>query len=289
MSDTRLFLRAPQADAEAVFAEFERIFEDDGFALSINEIDERTALHEVSVYVTGDPSGVAERMREAARSVSRPVEIDRETLPDIDWVSLSLECLTPVRAGRVVVHGSHSKDELRHGDLPVLIEASQAFGTGHHGTTWGCLTMIQQLLKREKPANALDLGTGTGLLAIAIAKLARIPVLATDIDPVATRLARQNVIFNGAAPLVRTITATGFRHEEIRRSSPYDLIVANILARPLMALAPQMKRHLAVGGSVILSGILDRQRRQVVSAYAGAGFRHVRTLTREGWVTIHMK
>lgn len=289
MSGTRLFLRAPKADAEAAFHEFERVFEDDGFALSINEIDEETGLYEVSVYATEDAAGIEKRMRKAAAPISGNAPFGREDLPDVDWVSVSLKELKLVRAGRVVVYGSHNKHELRTSDLPILIEASQAFGTGHHGTTWACLTMIQQVLKREKPATALDLGTGTGLLAIAIAKLARIPVLASDIDPVATRVSRENVILNGAAAWVHTLTATGFTHREIRQEGPYDLIVANILARPLIALAPQMARHLASGGSIILSGILESQRRQVISSYVNAGFRHIRTLTCQGWVAIHMK
>jgi ribosomal protein L11 methyltransferase len=215
--------------------------------------------------------------------------IEREELPDVEWVSLALQGLKPVRAGRIVVYGSHDRDKLRPSDLPILIEASQAFGTGHHGTTWGCLTMIGRILKCEKPARALDLGAGTGVLSITIAKLAHIPVLATDIDPIATKVAQDNVEKNGVAALVETETACGFEHNAIRNGGPYGLIVANILAKPLMALATRMACHLAAGGSIVLSGILESQRSQVIAVYANAGFRHVKTLTSEGWVTIHMK
>ena len=149
--------------------------------------------------------------------------------------------------------------------------------------------MLEQVVRREKPLKALDLGTGSAVLAIALAKYARIPVLATDIDPVATRVARENVRLNAVERLVTCLTATGFRNRAMIESMPFDLVVANILARPLMRLAPQMARHLAPGGSVILSGILAHQRASVVAAYRGQGFRHVRTLWREGWVTIHMK
>lgn len=289
MSGTRLFLRAGKDDAEAVFAAFERVFEDDGLALTINEIDEEKAIFEVSVYATDDPGPIETRMRDAVDTICKTALIEYEQLPDVDWVSLSLQGLKPVRAGRIVVHGSHDREKLRPADLPILIEAGQAFGTGHHGTTWGCLTVIQQILKCEKPARALDLGTGSGVLSIAIAKLAHIPVLATDIDPIATRVAQENARRNGVAALVETETAQGFRHNAIRNGRPFGLIVANILARPLMAMASQMAGHLEVGGSLILSGILESQRRQVMAAYVNAGFRHIRTLSSEGWVTIHMK
>ena len=144
-------------------------------------------------------------------------------------------------------------------------------------------------MRREHPRSALDLGTGSAVLAIAIARLARIPVLATDIDPVATSVAAANVRLNGASRFVRTVTATGFHHRAFAASRPFDLIVANILARPLMRLAPDMAANLRRGGSLILSGILDRQRDAVVAAYVGQRFRHVATLHREGWVTIHLK
>ena len=145
------------------------------------------------------------------------------------------------------------------------------------------------VVRRERPGNALDLGTGSAVLAIALAKLARIPVLATDIDSVATKVAAENVRLNGVAHFVHAVTAPGFHHPAFALKAPFDLIVANILARPLMRLAPEMRHHLAPGGSLILSGILDRQRDAVVSAYVAQRFRHVRTTHREGWVTIHLK
>nr|MBA3446104.1 50S ribosomal protein L11 methyltransferase [Pseudaminobacter sp.] len=133
------------------------------------------------------------------------------------------------------------------------------------------------------------LGTGSAVLAIALAKFAHIPVLATDIDPIATGVAAANARLNGVAELVETHTAPGFHHPIFKARGPFDLIVANILAKPLMRLAPQMTRHLAPGGSIVLSGILERQRNAVLAAYAGQKFRHVRTLALEGWVTLHLK
>src|SRR5690606_30118338 len=189
----------------------------------------------------------------------------------------------PVRAGRFLVHGAHDRDARRPGDIAIEIDAGLAFGTGHHGTTAGCLEMLERVARRERPRNALDLGTGSAVLAIALARLARIPVLATDIDPVAVRVAAENVRINEAAAYVATATAPGFHHSAFAAAKPFDLIVANILARPLMRLAPDMARHVAPGGSLILSGILDSQRRAVIAAYTGQRFRHAETLHREGW------
>ncbi|WP_157015814.1 50S ribosomal protein L11 methyltransferase [Mesorhizobium xinjiangense] len=289
MSLSRLFATAPREKAMRAYALFEALFEDDGFALAITEIDEANDILCVEIYVDGDAAGVVSRARNALDEAGLSLPIENEPLPDIDWVSKSLEGLKPVRAGRFLVHGAHDRDKRATGDLAIEIEAGQAFGTGHHGTTAGCLEMIEQIVRREHPVNALDMGTGSAVLAIALARLAHIPVLATDIDPVATRVARDNVRLNAASAWVRAVTATGFDHPEIARRAPYDLIIANILARPLMGLASAMARHIASGGSLILSGILERQRNAVIAAYAGQRFRHVRTIQRGEWVTIHMK
>jgi len=204
-------------------------------------------------------------------------------------VARSLEGLNPVRAGRFFVHGAHDRDQRREGDIDIEIEAGLAFGTGHHGTTAGCLEMLEGVVEKDKPRNALDLGTGSAVLAIALAKLAHIPVLATDIDPVAVEVAAANVKLNDASALVKTVVATGFDHPVFAQRGPFDLIVANILAGPLMEIAPGMAAHLKKDGSLVLSGILNRQHDTVVSAYFDQKFRHVQTLHREGWVTIHLK
>lgn len=289
MPQTRLFAIFSRRDAERAFEALERVFEDDALPIAMLERDEAADLHEISVYHDGGAADVARRFADALRALDLPTEIGREALEDIDWVSKSLEGLKPVRAGRFLVHGGHDRDKRRIGDIAIEIEAGLAFGTGHHGTTAGCLDMLSRVLKRERPRNALDLGTGSAVLAIALAKLARIPVLATDIDPVATEVARENARLNQVSSFVHAVTATGFHHQAFARNAPFDLILANILARPLMRLAPEMARHIAPGGSIILSGILDRQRDAVVSAYVGQAFRHVRTEHREGWVTILLK
>lgn len=289
MSETRLHLLAEGKDAAVIFAALDAAFEEDGLPLAMTELDEASGLQEISVYAAGDGSGPERRLRAILGELGLDRTILREELPDVDWVARSLEGLRPVRAGRFLVHGAHDRGGRRAGDIGIEIEAGLAFGTGHHGTTSGCLEMIDAVGGRERPGNALDLGAGSAVLAIAIAKFLRIPVLATDIDPVATAVASANVRKNGVASLVRTRTAAGFHDPAFAANAPFDLIVANILARPLMRLAPAMARHVAPGGSVILSGILERQRHTVLAAYGAQQFRHVRTLWRDGWVTLHLK
>ncbi|AZO62290.1 MAG: 50S ribosomal protein L11 methyltransferase [Mesorhizobium sp.] len=289
MGQTRFHFTAGKAEADRIFAALDAAFEDEGLPLALLEVDEANDIHEVSLYADGDVDAVAVRINGILADLGLPKQVEREALPDIDWVARSLEGLKPVRAGRFFVHGAHDRDKRRSGDLAIEIEAGLAFGTGHHGTTAGCLELLEQVVVRERPGNALDLGTGSAVLAIALAKLAHIPVLATDIDPVAVRVAATNARLNRVKALVETVTAPGFHHPIFSRRAPFDLIVANILARPLMRLAPEMARHIRLGGSLVLSGILDRQRDAVISAYVGQSFRHVRTLHREGWVTIHLK
>jgi ribosomal protein L11 methyltransferase len=286
---TRLHVAIDNAGADRLFPALEAAFEEDGLPLSVFDLDEANGIKEVSLYVTDEVDGIERRLRAVMAGVGIDAAIDREVLPDIDWVSKSLEGLQPVRAGRFLVHGSHDRHRRRPGDLAIEIEAGLAFGTGHHGTTAGCLEMIEMVVRRDHPKNALDLGTGSAVLAIALAKLAHIPVLATDIDPIATRVAAQNVKLNQVSTYVETRTAAGFGDPISRARAPFDLIVANILARPLMRLAPDMARSVKLGGSLILSGILERQRNAVVAAYAGQSFRHVRTLWRGEWVTLHLK
>ncbi|MBZ9978544.1 50S ribosomal protein L11 methyltransferase [Mesorhizobium sp. B2-5-9] len=289
MTQTRLHFTTGKIEAERIFAALETAFEDEGLPIAVLEVDEEADIHEVSLYADGDVEAVEARLKDvlAGLALSRPVQ--REALPDIDWVARSLEGLKPVRAGRFFVHGAHDSRKRHSGELAIEIEAGLAFGTGHHGTTAGCLEMLEKVVRREHPRNALDLGTGSAVLAIAVAKLAHIPVLATDIDPVAVKVAAANARLNHVKGLIETVTAPGFHHPIFARRAPFDLIVANILARPLMRLAPQMAGHITLGGSIVLSGILDRQRDAVISAYVGQNFRHVSTLHREGWVTIHLK
>ncbi|MBL8575870.1 MAG: 50S ribosomal protein L11 methyltransferase [Mesorhizobium sp.] len=289
MPQTRLHIATDAAGADRLFPVMEAAFEEDGLPLSLFDLDEANGIKEISLYADGEVDAAEQRLRAILDDIGIATPIERETLPDIDWVAKSLEGLQPVRAGRFLVHGSHDRARRKPGDLAIEIEAGLAFGTGHHGTTAGCLEMIESIARRERPRNALDLGTGSAVLAIALAKLAHIPVLATDIDPVATKVASENAKLNKVSRYIETRTAAGFHDPIFARRAPFDLIVANILARPLMRMAPDMARSVSFGGSLILSGILERQRNAVLAAYVGQQLRHVRTLWREGWVTIHLK
>ena len=289
MSDIRLFITTTEKTAGAILDLMSEAFEEDGYAIATMEIDEKRDLWEASLYIDFDEEAeMTERFAALVGDAYPELAINREIIPDVDWIARSLEGLQPVHAGRFVVHGSHDRGKALAGEIAIEIDAGQAFGTGHHGTTAGCLEIIEKVMRAGQPRKVLDLGTGSGVLAIAARKLAPARVLATDIDPVATRVARENVRLNGIASGITLETATGFHSTAFRRHGPFDLIIANILARPLMRMAPQVAQHLAPGGQVVLSGILANQRWKVIAAYNGAGLRHVRTIWRNGWVTIHL-
>ena len=289
MSEIRLYVTTTEVLAGEVLDLLSEVFGEEDFAIATTEIDEKKDIWEASVYMMREDEDEVRVRVEQALSVNFPtMTLEREVIPDVDWVAKSLEGLKPVRAGRFLVHGSHDRDKVRSGDIAIEIDAGQAFGTGHHGTTAGCLEVIDRVVRSRRVLNALDLGTGSGVLAIAVRKLKNIPVLATDIDPIATRVAAENVRRNGIASGIVTETAPGFHSTAFSNHGPFDLIIANILARPLIKMAPQLVTHLAPGGSVILSGILAAQRWKVLAAYNGAHMRHVRTIWRNGWVTIHL-
>ncbi|MBX4941654.1 50S ribosomal protein L11 methyltransferase [Rhizobium binae] len=288
MSEIRLYVSTTESKAEQILDLLSEVFGEEDFAIGTTEVDETRDIWEASVYMMAeDEAQVRSRVETALLSAFPDAQLLREVIPDVDWVVKSLEGLKPVRAGRFLVHGSHDRDKVRPGDIAIEIDAGQAFGTGHHGTTAGCLEVIDRVMRSRRVRNALDLGTGSGVLAIAVRKLKNIPVLATDIDPIATRVAAENVRRNGIASGIVARTAPGFHSTAFSEHGPFDLIIANILARPLMRMAPQLAAHLAPGGSVILSGILAAQRWKVIAAYSGARLRHVRTIWRNGWVTIH--
>lgn len=214
--------------------------------------------------------------------------IEIELVPDTDWIAKSLEGLAPVKAGRFFVYGRHDAHRLPAHTIPILIDAGQAFGTGHHATTMGCLEYISEYCATRLPQNPLDIGTGTGVLAIALAKLTRRKVLASDIDPVATRVAHDNAKLNGVGNLVETLTAPGFQHPALAARAPYDLIIANILATPLVALAPAFAKHLTPGGTLILSGILLSQENMVTSALRMQGLPLVSRKRIGEWVSLRV-
>jgi ribosomal protein L11 methyltransferase len=213
-----------------------------------------------------------------------------EDIPAADWVAETQRALCPVRAGRFIVHGSHDRGRVAS-QWAIEIEAGRAFGTSHHGTTKGCLLAIDSLPASFKPNGALDLGTGTGVLAIAAAKAfrRRIEIAAADIDPIAVHVARENCRKNGTAGCVRLFVADGSKPRHAYRQAPFELVIANILAKPLLKLAPRLCELTKPGGILILSGLLTAQAREIAARYCATGFRLVRRRNLEGWATLMLR
>jgi ribosomal protein L11 methyltransferase len=223
----------------------------------------------------------------AGAELAQPVAFD--TVAARDWVKASLAGLGPVAAGRFVVHGGHDRLRVPSNKLGIEIEAALAFGTGHHGTTRGCLLLLDQVLKAYQPRRVLDLGTGTGVLAIAAAKALHGAVLASDIDAASVRAARDNARLNQTGHRLQVIHATGFAAAAFARRGPFDLVLANILANPLRQLATPVARHLAPAALVILSGLLTHQAASVIAAYRARGLVPIRHLRIEGWSSLLLR
>lgn len=208
-----------------------------------------------------------------------------EELPPADWVTLSQEKRGKVEAGRFVVHGSHDRGHVSRRRLAIEIDAGQAFGTAHHATTRGCLLALDDHLKRHRPRMVIDIGTGTGILAIAAAKVLGRCVTASDSDPLATAIAADNARKNGVKPLVSVLRAPGFAHSRLRRVQA-DLALANLLERALHDLAPQFARHIAPDGTAILSGLTETQARGIEAHTRAHGFAIEKRIIIDGWATL---
>jgi ribosomal protein L11 methyltransferase len=206
-----------------------------------------------------------------------------------DWVASSLEGLKPVRAGRFVVHGSHARGVARSNEIAIEIDAALAFGTGHHGTTRGCLLMLDRIARRRRPSAILDVGTGSGVLAIAAACLFKRHIYAGDIDPLSVAAAALNARLNGAVGFVRPVQSRGADHNELRRGAPYDLVFANILARPLRGLAPAISGLTKPGADIVLSGLIGPDVAGVVAAYGAQGISLAERINLDGWATLLMR
>ncbi|GLQ53464.1 50S ribosomal protein L11 methyltransferase [Devosia nitrariae] len=279
-------LTAPLSKEQA-YALVDAVMERDDLALTASaHEDEKTG--DWYFEATCDHPPDLESFSELARRVlGGAIDFSVEPIdPEVNWVAKSLEGLAPVIAGGFYVYGSHETRRVPVGLTAMRIDAAQAFGTGHHETTTGCLEAIDMVLKRKRPRFLLDVGTGTGVLAIALAKRLRTPVIATDIDPVAVKTARENALANDVGRLVYPVEATGLDHRTIADNAPYDLIVANILAGPLTTLAPAMSRIAVTGAAVILSGILEHQAVRVINAYGRQGMVLRQRLQRKDWTTL---
>jgi ribosomal protein L11 methyltransferase len=223
----------------------------------------------------------------ASRGIATP-EFVIEKMAAIDWVKRVQENSPPVTAGRFYIYGSHVTEPVPTGQIGIRIDAGAAFGTGTHETTQGCLIAFDQLSRRGEIRSALDLGCGSGILAIGIAKLWHASILATDNDPMAVDVTAENAGINGVADRIQAIHSEGFNETEIRDRGPFDLIAANILAQPLISMAPEIALHIAPGGDVVLSGLLDIQSDDVVSAYQRAGLTFAEIIVLGEWHTLIM-
>src|SRR5262252_5985587 len=209
-----------------------------------------------------------------------------ETLAPTDWVRKSLEGLAPVEAGRFVVHGAHDRARVRANRIGIEIEAALAFGTGHHGTTRGCLLALDRILRRQNPRRIVDIGSGTGVLAIATARATRRPVVAGDIDPVSVQVARDNARLNRVAALVEMIQANGLSDRRMQAYAPFDLVFANILLGPLRLLAKPIRRLAAPGARIVLSGLLPEDANAALASYRLFGLVLERRIPLDGWTTL---
>jgi ribosomal protein L11 methyltransferase len=238
--------------------------------VGVFEIEDGSGLWEVGAYFLEAPDQV---MLEVLATAFGAKPFALSELPEVDWVAHVRRELSPVDAGRFFVFGSHDADKVPEGRVPLQIEATVAFGTGHHGTTLGCLQAFDRLLTEGwRPAKVADIGCGTAVLAMAAAAtLPEALVIASDIDRVAVDVAEANVAINGLEGRVICLEAAGLDHAKIRALGPYDLVFANILKGPLIELAPSIATHLATGGRAILSGLLSVQADSVTEAYVASG------------------
>ena len=287
MPQIRIHSETGENEARTMQQRLEIVFEDAGLPVAAFEHLDRPGVWEISVYADESESETtSNQISDIAAELGIELKIEEEIIPDIDWVAHTLKELVPVRAGRFVLHGSHDMEAPKHNEIPIIMNAGLAFGTGHHGTTAGCLDMLDSVLKRTTFHNVLDVGTGSGVLAIAAAKILQRKVLATDIDPVAVETARDNCLLNGVNNLVRCETATGFNHRAISENAPYDLIMANILAGPLQKMSTEFSRNLIGGGFAILSGLLPHQRSSIIARYRQQGLVHRQSHIRDNWLTL---
>jgi ribosomal protein L11 methyltransferase len=283
MSDDpiQIIARGPRAVAEAAALALEGDPRTEATTFSILEEDEDRDVWRIDAFpvAADEATAIAEIL-----AAHPPLIVTQEILADADWLALALSGLPPVRAGRFFVYGAHDRGLAPASTINLRIEAGAAFGTGHHGTTVGCLLAYHDLLKRRRFARVLDVGCGTGVLAIAAARTGSAVAVGTDIDRVSVRIANENAALNAAR--ARFVHAGGLDHRLVRGAGPYDLVFANILAPPLVALSGDIGRALKSGGFAVLSGLLRTQERRVLAAYTSKGFRLVRRIHRDAWAAL---
>jgi len=280
----QIVARGPRAEAEAAARAVDSDALLEGATYSILEEDEDRGVWRIDAFPVDDDE--ADSFRRVLGGFP-DLTVQTETLADADWLAMALSGLPPVRAGRFFVYGLHDRGRTPPNAVNLRIEAGAAFGTGHHGTTVGCLLAYDRLLKRRRYPKVLDVGAGTGVLAIAAAKTGSRVAVGTDIDRVSVRISKENALVNRTD--ARFVWASGLDHAEVRRDAPYDLVFANILARPLVWLAQDIKGALKPGGTAILSGLLRTQERFVRAAYLNRGFRLESRIRRDAWSALVLR
>ena len=280
----QIIARGPRAVAEAAAAAIDADPLLEGATYSILEEDEDRDVWRIDAFPTStdEAEGIERRLTEHP-----DLTVTTEVLADADWLAMALSGLPPVRAGRFFIYGAHDRGLAPAHTVNLRIEAGAAFGTGHHGTTVGCLLAYDALLKARRFGRVLDVGAGTGVLAIAAAKTGTPVAVGTDIDRPSVRISRENAKLNKAS--ARFVHASGLGHRLVRDHAPYDLVFANILAAPLVMLAQDIKGALRPGGRAILSGLLRSQARRVLAAYRSRGFILERRLNRDAWATLVLR
>ena len=277
----QIIARGPRAEAEAAASVLETDPATEALTFSILEEDEDRDVWRIDAFPNdGEEQAAAARVLGGFAAL----RVVTEKLADADWLAMALSGLPPVRAGRFFVYGAHDRGLAPPSTVNLRIEAGAAFGTGHHGTTVGCLQAFHDLLKRRRFSRVLDVGCGTGVLAIAAARTGSSVAVGTDIDAPSVRIANENAALNRAR--ARFVHASGLNHPDVRAGGPYDLAFANILAPPLVALSQDIRMALKPGGIAILSGLLRTQERRVLAAYMSKGFRLQRRLHRDAWATL---
>lgn len=283
---TALSTLPQRAKADALSEAMERLMPEPT-GVGISEVDEDSDIWEVGGYFIEAPDGAGLDVLAAAFGAT-PFRVAE--LPDTDWVAKVRRELAPVQAGRFFVYGSHDADQVPDDCIPLLIEAAMAFGTGHHGTTLGCLRALDRLSNQGFVGQRVaDIGCGTAVLGMAAAKIWPNPVLASDIDQVAVDVAEVNVAVNDMQGRVVCLVAAGFDHEDLQAATPFDLVFANILKAPLIGLAPDMAAAIGPDGYAILSGILNEQADDVIAVYAQNGFNLVLREEIVEWTTLTLR
>lgn len=272
--------------AEALGEAMERL-NPEPTGIGVFEVEDGSGLWEVGGYFTERPDGTALALLTAAMGAN---EFAISELPETDWVAHVRRELSPVEAGRFFVYGSHDADKVPADCEPLLIEAAMAFGTGHHGTTLGCLRALDRLAKGGfQGDNVADIGCGTAVLGMAAARIWPNPVMVSDIDQVAVDVANANVAANDLVGRIHAVEAAGFDHPDLLAKAPFDLVFANILKGPLVALAPDMATNLDENGYAVLSGILNEQADDVIAVYAQNGINLINREEIVEWTTLTLQ